>query len=45
MKKLFKWHRDYLSDRISKYGLDYYQITWIAFFKGLIVGFIIAYNI
>ena len=44
MRTFFKWHRNYLSDRISKSGLDYYQITWISFFKGLIIGFIIAYN-
>ena len=39
MRLLFRWHRKKVFRPIKrKFGLNGYQMSWIAFGKGLIIG-------
>lgn len=38
-----KWHKGMLENYKRKLGITDYQIMWIAWFKGIIIGGIIAY--
>jgi hypothetical protein len=40
MKSFIKWHRELLNDIADRFGLSAYQITWIAFAKGLAIGYL-----
>tara|TARA_R100001163_G_C5044292_1_gene181804 strand:- start:1074 stop:1211 length:138 start_codon:yes stop_codon:yes gene_type:complete len=42
MKKLIRWHKDKMNDFAFATGLSAYQITWIAFIKGALIGCIIG---
>ena len=42
MKRLVKWHRDFLNNIADMLGLSAYQIVWIAFIKGLVLGYLIG---
>lgn len=42
MKRLTEWHREILNDIADRFGLSAYQITWITFAKGLLVGYLIG---
>ena len=45
INKLKEWHVD-LIEKVQKItGLSNYQIIWISFAEGLIIGFIIGYFI
>ena len=42
MKSLFRWHRKKVFRPIKrKFGLNGYQMSWIAFGKGFIIGALI----
>ncbi len=38
-----KWHKGMLENYKNKLGLTDYQIMWIAWFKGIIIGGLIIY--
>jgi len=38
-----KWHKGLLETFKVKFGLNDYQIAWIAFFKGILIGGLIVY--
>ena len=43
LNKLKKWHIS-LIDKVQKYtGLSNYQIIWIGFLEGLLIGILIGY--
>jgi hypothetical protein len=42
MKRLIEWHKELLNDAADKFGLSAYQITWIAFVKGLLIGYLVG---
>ena len=35
---MFKWHETYLLKMMDKLNLSVYQVAWISFIKGLILG-------
>jgi|TARA_B100000035_G_scaffold98610_2_gene83646 hypothetical protein len=45
MKKIFKWHRDQTEYWQKKFNVDAYGLAWIAWFKGLVMGLLIAWFI
>jgi hypothetical protein len=42
MKFLIKKHRELLNDLADRFGLSAYQIVWIAFGKGLLIGYLVG---
>jgi len=40
MRRLIEWHRSLLDDIAFRLGLTVYQITWLAFAKGLAIGYL-----
>ena len=42
MKRLIEWHRELLNNMADRFGLTAYQITWVAFAKGLVFGYLIG---
>jgi len=42
MKRLIEWHRELLNEIADRFGLSAYQIAWIAFAKGLLIGYFIG---
>jgi hypothetical protein len=38
-----KWHKNILEKAQETIGLDDYQILWIAFFKGILIGGLLMY--
>ena len=42
MKRFVEWHKDRMNCAADYFGLSAYQITWIAFAKGLVFGYIIG---
>lgn len=38
-----KWHKGMLNKYKAVFNLDDYQVMWIAWFKGIIMGLLIAY--
>ena len=42
MKRLIQWHNDVLNKLADYCGLTAYQIMWIAFAKGLVIGYIVG---
>ena len=45
MKRLVQWHKDLMNDMAFRFDLSAYQITWIAWAKGLALGYAICYFI
>lgn len=45
MKKICKWHRDQTEYWQKKFNVDAYGLAWIAWFKGLVMGLLIAWFI
>ena len=43
MKRLVQWHKDLMNDMAFRFDLSAYQITWIAWAKGLALGYAICY--
>ncbi|MGB0891303.1 MAG: hypothetical protein ACPGUU_03050 [Flavobacteriaceae bacterium] len=41
--RFIKWHKGVLENYKEKLGLSYYQIMWIAWFKGIIIGALLIY--
>ena len=45
INKLINWHIDLIT-KIQKYtGLSNYQIIWLSFLEGLVIGIIVGYYI
>jgi hypothetical protein len=42
MKRFFEWHRELANDIADQLGLSAYQMFWISFVKGLIIGCLIG---
>ena len=40
MKRLIEWHKDLMNDMADRFGLSAYTITWIAFLKGAVIGYL-----
>jgi hypothetical protein len=40
MKRLIEWHKDLLNGLADRLGLSVYQIVWIAFLKGTVLGYL-----
>jgi len=38
---MIKKHREILAKMMTTFGLDAYQVAWIAFIKGVIVGYLL----
>jgi len=34
----FNWHKNYLTKFQNRTKMSYYQIVWLAWFKGIIMG-------
>ena len=43
MKRLIQLHKDIMNDMAFRFNLTAYQITWIAWAKGLVFGYAICY--
>ena len=41
MRKLIEWHKNYYYNLLEKWNVTSYQVAWLAWFKGLVIGFII----
>jgi hypothetical protein len=42
MKRLIQWHKDLMNDMADRFGLSAYTITWIAFLKGIVIGYVVG---
>lgn len=42
MKKLIQWHKDMLNNMVYRFDLSFYQMVWVAWIKGLVIGYLIA---
>jgi hypothetical protein len=42
MKRITQWHKDLLGKTADRLGLSAYQIIWVAFAKGMAMGYIIG---
>ena len=42
MKRLIQWHKNILNDMVHYFGLSLYQTLWIAFAKGILIGYLIG---
>ena len=42
MKKMIQWHKDKMNDLAFRFDLTAYQITWIAFAKGAVIGYLVG---
>jgi len=40
MMRLIEWHREKMNDLADRFGLSAYQIVWIAFLKGAVLGYL-----
>ena len=40
MKRLIEWHKDLMNDLADRFGLSAYAITWVAFVKGIVIGYV-----
>ena len=45
MKRLIQLHKDMLNDLAFRFNLSAYQVTWIAFVKGVIIGYVVGAHI
>lgn len=41
--EFFKWHKNILKKAQNFTGLTDYQVLWIAFLKGIIIGALVIY--
>jgi len=39
MKRLVQWHKGLMNDIADRFGLSAYQIVWIGFLKGVVLGY------
>jgi len=37
------WHKTYIKRIRQRFGLSKYQMLWITFGKGLVIGFLLAF--
>ena len=37
------WHKTYIKQIRQRFGLSKYQMLWITFGKGLVIGFLLAF--
>ena len=40
---LFLWHKTYLKRIRQRFGLSKYQMLWLTFGKGLVIGYVLAF--
>jgi len=40
MKRLIEWHKDLMNGLADRFGLSVYQVVWIAFLKGAVIGYL-----
>jgi len=40
MKRLIQWHKDLMNNLTDRFGLSAYQVAWIAFLKGVVIGYL-----
>tara|TARA_B100000965_G_scaffold337786_1_gene304731 strand:- start:27 stop:173 length:147 start_codon:yes stop_codon:yes gene_type:complete len=45
LKKLREWHGKKIEEVQKIFGLTNYQILWVTFFEGVLIGLILAYFI
>ena len=41
MRSFFKWHRRQTEHFQKKFNLTHYEVMWIAFLKGLVMGLLL----
>ena len=39
------WHKTYIKQIRQRFGLNKYQILWMTFGKGLIIGYVLAFMV
>ena len=42
---LLLWHKTYIKRIRQRFGLSKYQMLWITFCKGLLIGYVLAFVI
>ena len=42
---LLLWHKPYIKRIRQRFGLSKYQMLWITFGKGLLIGFLLAFAV
>jgi hypothetical protein len=42
MKSFVQWHKDRMKCVADYFGLSAYQMVWIAFTKGIVLGYLIC---
>tara|TARA_B000000557_G_C20739667_1_gene428014 strand:+ start:390 stop:527 length:138 start_codon:yes stop_codon:yes gene_type:complete len=42
MNKLIQWHKDILNDIAHGFNLSFYQMAWLAWAKGVVIGYLIG---
>ena len=40
---LVLWHKTYIKRKRKRFGLSKYQMLWITFGKGLLIGYFLAF--
>jgi len=40
---LFLWHKTFLKGIRQRFGLSKYQMLWLTFGKGLVIGYVLAF--
>tara|TARA_E500000331_G_scaffold247888_1_gene238274 strand:+ start:232 stop:378 length:147 start_codon:yes stop_codon:yes gene_type:complete len=40
--KLIDWHKEKVDNVMYRMGLSFYQLNWLAFVKGIVIGYIIG---
>ena len=41
LNKIIKWHKEFANKFMKKTGIDFYQLAWLSWFKGIMMGIII----
>ena len=43
MKNIYNWHKNFTEKKRLYWDLSHYQAYWISWFKGIVMGLIIAF--
>ena len=40
---VFRWHKSFIKPIRQRFGLSQYQMLWLTFGKGLVIGYVLAF--
>jgi hypothetical protein len=38
--KVIQWHKDLMNSLADRFGLSTYQVVWLGFLKGAVIGYL-----